>query len=140
MSRSMRVSLEECRAAGFTGAAYLDPQRVQLLEEVRGMCEANRCGQYGRTWACPPGCGTLEALEEKLRSYAYGMILQVTGRMEDDYDVEAIEAAERACKTALERLAEALRPRCRRVLPLSAGGRSRGQGGTDPDAPPHPHA
>lgn len=131
----MRVSLEECRAAGFTNAAYLDPQKIELLQEVRGMCEVNRCGQYGRTWSCPPGCGTLEELEEKLRSYPYGVLLQVTGQMEDDYDAETIEATERACKEATERLAETLRGRCHRVLPLSAGGCERCQDCTYPDAP-----
>lgn len=35
----------------------------------RRMCEENRCGQYGRTWACPPGFSvTLDDLRGRFSS------------------------------------------------------------------------
>lgn len=131
----MRITPDDCLAFGFSHAAYLDPKALELLPEVRDMCAVNRCGMYGKTWACPPACGTLEALREKLHGYDYGLLLQVTGQMEDDYDVDTIEATERACKAALERLTEVWRPRCGRLLALSAGGCTRCAQCTYPDAP-----
>ncbi len=130
-----QITLQQCLDAGFTNAAYLDPQALEFLPEVRGMCEANRCGAYQTSWACPPACGTLEELAAKIRSFPYGILLQVTGRMEDDYDIDTIERTERDCKTALDRLAEQLRPQCRRIMPLTAGGCSRCPTCTYPDAP-----
>ena len=57
----MEQKMEELvRACGFTHFADLDPSKIQLLDEVRQMCEVNSCGMYGRNWACPPACGMLE--------------------------------------------------------------------------------
>ena len=43
---------------------WILPQEIPFSAEVRGMCEANRCGRYGTSWSCPPGCGDWEALRE----------------------------------------------------------------------------
>lgn len=126
---------ELAKETGFTAAAYLDPAKLELLPDVRGMCADNRCGQYGKCWSCPPACGTLEELGAKLRGYNYGLLLQVTGQMEDSFDIDAMEKAERDCNDALERLAQLLRGRCRQVLPLRAGVCQRCKTCTYPDAP-----
>ena len=74
--------------AGFSQAAPLDMSALTALEEVRAMCAADRCRAYGRTWSCPPGCGTLEENQARMRSYSNGILVQTTGSMEDDFDVE----------------------------------------------------
>ena len=130
-----KITLEQCRAAGFTNAAYLDPMQLEFLPEVRNMCQADRCGRYNQCWACPPACGTLEKLKEKVQSYPYGILLQVTGKMEDDYDVETIEQTQKDCKAALERLTDQIRPQCSRLLVMDAGGCKRCKTCTYPDAP-----
>ena len=130
-----KITLEQCRAAGFTNAAYMDPMQMEFLPEVRNMCEADRCHSYDKCWACPPACGTLEELREKIRSYPYGILLQVTGQMEDDYDIDAIQETQKRCKAALERFLEEIRPQCSRVLAMDAGGCKRCETCTYPDAP-----
>ena len=35
-------------------------ETVELMNEVREMCQNGNCGMYGKNWACPPGCGSLE--------------------------------------------------------------------------------
>lgn len=129
------ATVEQALEAGFTASAYLDPSQLELLPEVRGMCAENRCGQYGKCWSCPPGCGTLEALTEQLRSYEYGLLLQVTEQMDDPFDVEAMQRAERGCNDSLDRLAKMLRPRCAQVLALRAGVCNRCKTCTYPDEP-----
>ena len=47
------------KEVGFTQAAPLDPATITLKQEVRDMCANNTCGQYGKRWSCPPGCGEL---------------------------------------------------------------------------------
>ena len=42
---------------GFTHVAPLDCKTVELMPEVRAMCEQNTCHRYGKCWSCPPGCG-----------------------------------------------------------------------------------
>ena len=46
--------------AGFSAWAPLDGATIELKPEVRDMCAAYSCGQYGKRWSCPPGCGPLE--------------------------------------------------------------------------------
>ena len=54
---------------GFSHIAPLKCSTIELLPEVRQMCEANTCGMYGKRWSCPPGCGTLEDCRAKIQQY-----------------------------------------------------------------------
>ena len=64
----------------------MDPATIELKEEVRQMCAA--CGKYGKCWSCPPGCGTLEACAARISAYRQGILVQTTGLLEDEFDVE----------------------------------------------------
>ena len=46
---------------GFSHWAQLNMAAAVPLEAVRDMCADGRCGRYGHNWACPPGCGSIEA-------------------------------------------------------------------------------
>ena len=102
--------------AGFTHVAPMDPATITLKEEVRQMCAA--CGQYGKRWSCPPGCGTLEECAAKISAYHQGILVQTVGELEDEFDVEAMletEALHKERFAALRDLAGTA------VLPLGAG-------------------
>ena len=58
------------------------------------MCKANKCGNYGRLWTCPPACGTLADSRKKAKRFKWGIVLQTTAQMEDEFDGEAIEEAQ----------------------------------------------
>ena len=45
---------------GFTHIVPLDCKTIELLPEVRQMCQADTCHMYEKNWSCPPGCGSLE--------------------------------------------------------------------------------
>ena len=55
------INYEELEKLGLdTGFSHIAPLKcstIELLPEVRQMCEANTCGMYGKRWSCPPGCG-----------------------------------------------------------------------------------
>ena len=76
------------KEAGFTYAAPLNPQTIELKEEVRQMCES--CGRYGKCWSCPPGCGTLEECRQRVRLHQRGILVQTVGELEDEFDGEAM--------------------------------------------------
>lgn len=78
------------RELGFTAAAPVNMSALTPLEEVRAMCEADRCGRYGRSWACPPGCGTLEHARARIERYSEGILVQSTAELEDEFDYEGI--------------------------------------------------
>ena len=55
MKELERMGLE----AGFTHVALLKSSTIELMPEVREMCEKNTCHMYNKRWSCPPGCGDL---------------------------------------------------------------------------------
>ncbi|MGM9659873.1 MAG: DUF2284 domain-containing protein [Faecousia sp.] len=106
---------------GFTHVAPLDPNTLNLKPEVRQMCEANSCGQYGKRWSCPPGCGTLEACIERVSHFNRGILVQTVGELEDELDGEGMIETEHLHKDNFLRLNEQLRKQHADVLALGAG-------------------
>ena len=86
------------KEAGFSAWADLDVSTIELKPEVRDMCAANTCGQYGKRWSCPPGCGTLEECAEKLKGFSRGILVQTYGDIEDGFDFEAMMEIEQEHK------------------------------------------
>lgn len=108
--------------AGFSHAGQLNMEALRFLPEVRDMCSVDRCKNYGRCWTCPPHCGTLEETAEKARQYSRGVLLQSTGQMEDDFDVDCMMETERLQKQRFSRLLDSLRPHFPTMLPMGSGG------------------
>ena len=88
--------------AGFDHWGLFRVAELRFLPEVRAACEQNRCGAYGKNWSCPPACGSLAECEERTKAFSWGVLLQTTGQMEDDFDVEVMLEAERVQKERFE--------------------------------------
>lgn len=67
--------LEFAKGEGFT-AALIDPEQVPVDAKFRVYCEENLCGNYGANYACPPDCGTVEELHQKLLKEEKVLIVQ----------------------------------------------------------------
>ncbi|MDR0723309.1 MAG: DUF2284 domain-containing protein [Treponema sp.] len=76
---------------GFSHVGDLDVGTIRVRTEVRDSCAENKCRAYRTNWSCPPGCGTLEECEQRIRNYHRGLILQTTGMLEDSLDYESME-------------------------------------------------
>lgn len=118
MEEWIRMALEE----GFTYATELRMETVELLPEVRQMCEKNTCHAYGKNWACPPACGTLEECRARLEQYPYGILLQTVGEIEDWMDYEGMMEVESTHKRNFERYVSRLRQEKIKMLPVGTGG------------------
>ena len=70
-------------AAGFTAAVPLDVSTLTPQPQVRDYCAEDKCAQYGKNWACPPHCGTLEACAAAIRQYSHGILVQTAEPLED---------------------------------------------------------
>ena len=111
----MQTILALALQAGFTGAAPVEMSALVPLSQVREMCAADRCQMYGRSWSCPPACGTLEQCGTRMSKYRRGILVQTTGALEDDFDLESIAQTERRHKKAfldLTRQVRLLHPGC----------------------------
>ena len=107
--------------SGFSAWSPLDVTTIQLKTEVRDMCAANSCGQYGKRWSCPPGCGTLDECETRLRDYTHGILVQTYGDIEDGFDFEAMMEIEAEHKEHFLEMYDALREAGSQVLAIGTG-------------------
>ena len=89
MSESLLSSLKNLAlGCGFTHTGELSVETLKVRSEVRDACAANKCGNYGKSWSCPPACGDITDCEKKMRKFQHGLILQTMGRLEDPMDYE----------------------------------------------------
>lgn len=106
---------------GFTAWSDLDISTIVLRPEVRDMCAANSCGQYGKCWSCPPGCGTLPECEARLASHTNGILVQTCGDIEDGFDFDAMMDIELSHKKRFEQMYSLLLRSGANVLAIGTG-------------------
>ncbi len=121
--------------AGFTKVGLLKCDTIEVLPEVRQMCEKNTCHMYKKNWSCPPGCGDLEACREKIGRYREGILVQTVGKLEDPMDGETMMETETIHKKHFYEFEKVLRADWPGMLPVGAGCCTRCQTCTYPDAP-----
>lgn len=120
---------------GFDHAGPLNVACLEFNPAVRDMCAADRCNNYGRCWSCPPGCGTLEEIAAKAAAYHRGILLQSTGNMEDDFDVETMFDTEKLQKSRFMDFVTKVREVYPNCLPMASGACTICPTCTYPDAP-----
>ena len=89
MAELLTLALE----LGFDHAAPLDTGKLRALSEVREMCASGRCRRYGKSWSCPPACGTIEECQVRMSRYTGGILVQTTALLRDDFDMETMNLA-----------------------------------------------
>lgn len=76
---------------GFTSTS-----KIVFSSGVRFACESNVCGEYGRTWACPPGVGTLDECRGRIMAYSNICVLTTKHELEDSFDWDGMMAGKAA--------------------------------------------
>ena len=120
---------------GFSHVVLLDCDTIELKPEVRQMCAADTCHKYDKCWSCPPGCGSLEECEAKVRQYKYGIIVQTVGELEDVFDGEGMMETEARHKEYFVEFEKKLREIYPDMLAIGAGCCTKCKVCTYPDAP-----
>lgn len=106
---------------GFDFYAKLNMDALNVREEVREMCSADRCSRFDRSWSCPPACGSLEHARARIKEYTDGILVQTTAVMKDDFDMEAIRLCERIHKQRFETFARQVRNLDPSCMPMASG-------------------
>ena len=120
---------------GFTAAAILRRPQLEYRPEVRDMCAMNLCGVYGKSWICPPACGSLDEICKKAERFMDGLLVQTTVQLEDSFDYERMQAGMQKHQKQLEALVDRCRNMGMEILPMGAGGCTRCENCTYPAAP-----
>ena len=122
-------------ACGFTHTVPLDADTIQVMPDVRAMCETNSCGMYGKNWRCPPAVGTVAECEAEIRRYKKGIIVQTVGELEDELDGETMMETEAEHKKHFEKMHLELLKLYPDLLACGAGTCTKCAKCTYPDAP-----
>lgn len=109
------------QVAGFSHVGKLNRAALQFLPEVRQMCAADRCRSYAKRWCCPPACGTLEETVAKAAPFRSGILLQSTGFLDDDFDIETMQQTEQLHKERFIQLLRRILEQDTDILPMASG-------------------
>lgn len=66
---------------------FLDPKTLEFADRIRWICE-HECPMYGKTWACPPGVGSVSECARKCRSYVNCLMISTIAEVEDISSIE----------------------------------------------------
>ena len=68
---------------------YIDPKALEFSSRVRYICQAE-CPMYGKSWACPPATGEVDACKKRCDAYANCLLI---GTIVEIGDIGNIEEA-----------------------------------------------
>ena len=95
-------------AEGFH-AAVLSAKDIPVNAEFRKFCEDNLCGKYNANFSCPPGCGTVEEVHQRLFAADKALVLQTIHEIGSYGNKSAILESKKDLNIAVLRLTETLR-------------------------------
>ena len=114
---------------------FVDTDKIVASQMVRDLCAKNSCGAYAKTWACPPGVGTLEECSAKMKAYKTCFVFTTRHELEDSLDWEGMMEGKKAHEAMTPAVVDFFRERVGRMMVLSTEGCSRCGQCTYPDEP-----
>ena len=65
---------------------FFDPRELEFSSRIRWICE-NECPMYGRSWACPPGVGTVDCCRQKCMAFDHCLLISSIVEVRDIADM-----------------------------------------------------
>ena len=88
--------------------AWVDPKTLEFSERVRWICQ-QECSMYGKSWACPPGVGTVEECKAKCLGYKKALLISTLSEVSDIGSMEATLATRHDHEEITDRVGQILR-------------------------------
>ncbi len=66
---------------------FIDPKDLEFSDRIRWICE-HECPMYGRSWACPPGVGSVEECKGKCLSFENCLLISTIVEVVDITNIE----------------------------------------------------
>ena len=85
----MNLEILEARLAELPllGYFFIDPKSLEFSERIRFICETE-CPMYGKTWACPPGVGTVESCRCRCQDFENCLMIATVTEVSDISNLE----------------------------------------------------
>ena len=65
---------------------FFDPRDLEFSDRIRWICE-HECPMYSRSWACPPGVGTVDCCKAKCLSFENCLLISSIVEVRDITDI-----------------------------------------------------
>ena len=69
------------------GYFFIDPKALEFSHRIRWICE-HECPMHGRTWACPPGVGSVEHCRHKCLGYENCLMIATITEVADITNID----------------------------------------------------
>jgi len=66
---------------------FIDPKELEFNDRIRWICE-HECPMYGKSWACPPGVGSVAHCQGKCMDYQNCLLISTIVEVRDIADME----------------------------------------------------
>lgn len=66
---------------------FFSTEELEFSDRIRWICE-HECPMYGKSWACPPGVGTVEQCKGKCLGYRQGLCVSTIVEVPDISDIQ----------------------------------------------------
>ena len=85
----MNMELLEAKLAELPlyGYFFIDPKSLEFSDRIRWICE-HECPMCDRTWACPPGVGSVQQCKEKCLRYENCLMVATIVEVYDIADID----------------------------------------------------
>lgn len=113
--------LETAREAGFY-AAILPTSEIVIDPKFRPFCEENLCGKYNANYSCPPDCGSVEEVRDRLMSQDKALVLQKIWEIGSYENKAGIQQSKKNHNAMILRLTDQLRKAGMQGFCLGYGG------------------
>jgi predicted metal-binding protein len=100
--------MEETLVQALGGRAFeyavIPTSALNFTEALFKSCEANICGNYNRSWSCPPASGSMEDQKRRICAYQKALVFTTKYELEDSFDYEGMGRAKEIHDGATRRL------------------------------------
>ena len=66
---------------------FFDPRELEFSSRIRWICE-HECPMYGKSWACPPGVGSVDTCRQVCMAYDHCLLISSIVEVRDIADME----------------------------------------------------
>ena len=94
--------------AGFR-AALIPAKEIPVDGSFRKFCEDNLCGKYNANYSCPPGCGTVEDVHQRLFAQNKALVVEMIWDVNGFEDKEFIFSSRNKLNRMVLQLMDQLR-------------------------------
>ena len=87
---------------------YTDPAQLEFSDRIRYICQAE-CPRYGKSWACPPGVGSVADCKAKCLGYRECLVIGTITECDDIADINETLATRPDHEALTDQVADMLR-------------------------------